>query len=206
MQHSSAKEHMFLSYVPLLTTPKGILKPLSEKDTIYQMLAEASKEYPIEKVAWTIYGKTYNPVFIMPHAKEVAMHMEEWAQGATQAYFTLVWLKTGSTGYNLALLPNYDKSLRRFRVHNPKHPTSPPLTIMGHTFLYMVQESQFPIEKLVDQNSTTIGFATGISPEGEVDVTNYHELKVKCRSYKQLTPYEQDILKQFWSHPTPQLQ
>lgn len=187
---------LFVSYVPLLTDVKGLIWPPEEKDNLMQMLTEASQSYRIEMVAWALedyHSKTRPyPVLIVPFARDICEHLLEWSGHKPEQYFTLVWRSNGQ-GYDLVLVPNFEKSVRRYHLITGDSRT---LTILGHMFLYQAGESQLDLKALEDRSKIRLGWATKVLPDGNLE--DYAEINVRCKNYSELPKDEQEHLNKYW--------
>jgi hypothetical protein len=186
---------LFLSYVPLLTSARGGVRPPEEKESLIQMLTEASQSYRIEGVAWALEehhtGTRPYPVFLVQHASDICNHLVQWSEGRPESYFTLVWRPNGQ-GYDLALVPNFQKSARRYQSHSGGR--SPEFTILGHIFLYQAQ-SQLDLQTLENRPRIRLGWASQMT-DGSLE--DYAEVTVRCRKWSLLPKDEQENLAKYW--------
>lgn len=174
---------LFISYVPLLSDPIGMTTPLDKKETIMEMLLDASKEYVIQQVAWVPEsdGKAH-PTLILPHAKKIRDHMLEWSDRDPKRYFTLVWQSFEQGGYTLVILPDFERSARRFHTRKG---VKAELTIVGHVFTYYVKESDsFNSSFLSNRKDITIGFGEKIENN---QVIKYSDLCMKIKHISELS-------------------
>lgn len=160
-----------------------------------EMLIDASHAYRIEAVAWALEehngGTRPYPVFIVKHAKDICDHIVLWSGNKPDNYFTLVWRENGQ-GYDLALLPDFDKSARRYHALSGDKTQ---LTILGHIFLYQAAQSQLDLRQLQNRYKIRLGWGTGIN---ETDVENYAEVTVRLRHLRELDKDEQETVSRYW--------
>ena len=182
---------IFISYIPMLTSSIGSVRPAEDKDRILKMLTEASEEYAIQAIAWMPLDKTdAYPILIVPHAKDIRDHMVKWADGKTKKYFTLVWDSDGS-GYTIAILPNFHRSARRY--HTKKQNKSS-LTILGHIFTHFVTRSEsFRASFLEDKETIRVGFSPRLPNEHGI-LSHFYELEMKVRHLSELELEDREIM------------
>lgn len=188
------KPMLYISYIPLLTDAKGILKEPSEKERILSMLHEASTEYPIRYIAWVMesFGRAY-PVLIIPRGGDIANHALEWSEGRTEKYFTLVYRTLEGGGYAVALYPDFDKSARRYRSKYGK--PNDLMTIVGHIFTYWVDKSDADLKTFLQgKQRTKLGLSDQLPVVGSQVIENYHEIQVACKSYEMLDREDREVL------------
>lgn len=183
---------LFISYVPMLSSVIGSIRPIGEKEKVTEMLTEAAREYSIQMVAWVpeTDGLAY-PILVIPHAKSICDHMIEWAEGKTKKYFTLVWSHR-EKAYAVLILPNFEKSARRFHT---KRCNNQPLTIIGHIFTYHVMSSESFDPKFLRRDSIKVGFTSKINEDNKVD--DYAELEMRVKNVSELKGDELEIIKDF---------
>jgi hypothetical protein len=181
---------IYLSYVPLLSTRIGMVRPPEEKQNLLNMILEASHSYPIQAIGWMSETETESfPVLFLPHAHEIQKHMQDWAADKTDKYFTLVWQAHGK-GYTLVILPDFNRSARRY--HATKG-TDTPLTILGHLFPYRVDTSvDFRTHFLEGKTSIKVGFSEK-APRDDGTLEKLSCLKMRVSPFEAL-PADQKAL------------
>jgi hypothetical protein len=187
---------LFVSYVPLLTDVKGFVRTPDHKEKLIEMLTEASHSYRIEAVVWALeeYGTGTRPypVFLVQHASEICQHLVEWSGGKPAKYFTLVWRPNGK-GYDLALVPDFDKSARRYhKITGDKSA----LTILGHLFLYQAAQSHLNLVDLEGRNHIKLGWTSKVNEDATL--ADYSEVTVRFANWNSLPKEEQEPLEGYW--------
>jgi len=182
---------ILLSYVPLLTPKLGIVRPPEEKQNLLDMMIDAARAYPIQAVGWMRKTEVESfPVLFMPHAQEIQEHMEDWSGDKPAKYFTLVW-QTHGRGYTLVILPDFNKSARRYHAARG---TNVPLTILGHLFPYRVDHSvDFEARFLENKSFVDVGFSEK-PPKEDGSLEKLSTLKMKVSSFESLSGEERSIV------------
>ena len=111
------ENHLIFSYVPLLRGEPG--KRFSPDEI--QSLAKEAMDSPVGNAIgamWSLESGKSSPTLIMDKATEIAIHLNEWAEGSPDDWFTLFYEKNGN-GYALVLMPNIQKSIERMRKVMP---------------------------------------------------------------------------------------
>lgn len=193
---------ILVSYIPLLTPPAGIVKPPEEKEDLVRMLNDAAESYPIQAIAWIQDRDHFYPLLIMPYALEIQRHILKWSGNKPENYFTFVWNTLGPNGYSVALLPNFEKSARRWRALNNSQER---ITVLGHLFTYSVTQSagSFSRHLLEGLERIRVGFTSKI-PTLDTDLEDYSEITMRVRNYAALNAEERGMLAPYFTTPEKQ--
>lgn len=102
---------VIVGYIPLLW-------PGSANAEDINSVSEAIHNLPdgfAHGCAWIIRDGQLCPVLIMKDAEEIANHMNFWAEGHPEKWFTLNWTRDKES-YALALVPSITKMFERFSI------------------------------------------------------------------------------------------
>ena len=123
------EKYIVVSYVPLLTATKRILKTPSEQYTsehaveIAEEVSSALQDAPdvhVKACLWLRNSEDeapeFCPVFIIDNAIEVVDHLLHWCENDPTTWFYLYLEKIDSDRYIVLLFPNLSKSIERFKL------------------------------------------------------------------------------------------
>jgi len=123
------EKYIVVSYVPLLTATKRILKTPSEQYTpehateIAEEIGGTLEDTPSVHVKACLWLQTsedeapeFCPVFLIDNATEVVDHLLYWCENDVAAWFYLYLEKIDNERYIALLFPNLSKSIERFKL------------------------------------------------------------------------------------------
>jgi hypothetical protein len=124
---------VIVSYVPLLYGAGGEKIDVST-DGLKKLTDNLSALDRCGQIKACLWSKEdYSPVFVMPHAKEVAGHLSMWAEGSPQEWFEVCILDKDDV-YFIILWPNLEKSKDR------------------HLYNWMIRNSEMILEDDVEMS------------------------------------------------------
>jgi len=123
---------LLVSYIPFL-----VGDPLAGDITVEQVqtMLEESPESAAICCIWASRNGKPSPVFVYDHANEMYEHLVAWAENKPVDWFNL-HLATKGSKYVIALIPNHQKSIERWRIAYQIRVGFPPPEAIHYNILF----------------------------------------------------------------------
>lgn len=167
---------VLLSYVPLLyAPPQMVMQELQNNEAT--ALAEYIDELQVQGSAigclWANHDGKASPVFIYDDAREIVEHLKGWTENEVTKWFRYrIREKNGK--YLIALFPNFEKSVNRWRMNfQLVYGYPPPKDIKFNIFfkpLYFISGSDNMFDVIKDELNPE--FRIGFIDRKNVDFEN----------------------------------
>ena len=109
--------YVVISYIPLLTGQPGTFfqsgpDALEELQDYINTLPDGE----VRACMWVEHDGVPSPVFVLEHADAIREHLVAWTEEKPSEWFSLALVHRKPNTYALALMPNLEKSLERWKI------------------------------------------------------------------------------------------